>query len=170
MALTSILRLAVLGVLACACTSSSTARGTKEQREVQAYRKKLAELSVFERESVEALGAVMGDKYQSDAALLTVLVGRALPQYRRYLEGLRAIQPENPDLLEWHRKLQGLAEREGALLERLERALDLRAGTSVLFLNQEQRRVRLEMDALLADFDALTVRQRPAVAAQGTTP
>lgn len=156
--------LMVLGVLACACTSGSRVSGTKEQREVLAYRHELTLLSVFEREAVEAMNAVMGETYRSDAVLLEALRARALPQYRRYVDGLSAILPENEELLSWHQKLRKLAEREWALLTRLERALGTRAGTMLLLVNQEQRQLRVEMDALLGEFDALTARHDPAVA------
>ena len=93
--------------------------------------------------------AQTGGGYKDDATLLAALKDTALPRYREFVAGLRALPPPDGELGELHARLTRLADEELALLERLARAIERGDGTSVLYVNREHARVRAEMEALV---------------------
>jgi hypothetical protein len=152
------------GALA-ACSRGESATGPKEDRALATYRAELAPLAGDEQAAIDALAAHTGTKYTTDAALHAALRDVALPRYRAYVAGLARVDPQAPNLRDFHRQLRGLADRELAALERLERAIARGDGSAVLLVNREHRLLREERTRLLTappgDVAAAGVAGRP---------
>jgi hypothetical protein len=147
---------AALTVVACgggdpATTGASVA--TAGGRALDDYRKTLAPLIPLEDEALRAISDATGARYTDDAKLLAALRDVALPRYRKFVEGLAAIRP-NEQVSGPHGRLRTLAAAELVLLERLERAVGRGDGTAVYLVNSEQRQLRDQIDKLLAEFRA----------------
>jgi hypothetical protein len=126
---------------------------------LDAYRHQLAALAPSETAALAALAAHTGAKYTDDAALLEALRSTALPRYREFVTGLERLQPQEA-ARPLHERLLAAARAELGLLEKLEAAVTRADGTAVLMLNQEQRRLRAELDGLAASAGEAGVQAR----------
>lgn len=140
------------------CAACSNERSGKVQAAEHAvdpalaqYLRGIAELSPKESAAIEAVMAQTGGGYKDDATLLAALQGTALPRYREFVAGLRALAPPDGKLRDFHARLVKLADEELALLERLARAIERGDGTAILFINREHARVREEMEQLVGE-------------------
>ena len=118
------------------------------------YRAELRAIVNLETEALAAVADHTGPKYTDDAALLAALRETALPRYRDYVARLASIRPPAGPLTSLHERLLRSATAELALLEKLEAAVASGDATVVLKLNQEQRRIGEETDALVGDLAA----------------
>lgn len=123
-----------------------------ESAAVREYRKAVVALEPLETAALAAVASRTGDKYTDDAALLQALRDVALPRYREFVAALDGIAPAEPALQRFHARLRSLAAEELSVLERLAGAVERGDGTAVLLLNQEQRRVQAELEALITEF------------------
>lgn len=162
---------AAAALVACAATAGAAAAcGERSGRASQAaaaasavpgdpalgaYRGALARLAPAETVALEALAATTGERYTDDEALLQALRGTSLPRYREFVAGLERVAAPTPELRDFHARLVEAAREQLGVLERLEAAVARGDGTAVLFVNQEQRRVRARLDALAAEFERL---------------
>lgn len=138
---------------AAASSSPAAAPGEPSGTPREIYEAQLVALTPLETAALDAVRAHTGAGYTDDAALLAALRDTALPQYRRYLDGLTAIVAPG-DLVKFHDRLTDLARAELSALERLEAAVARGDPTLILVVNQDQQRIAAEMDALARDFPA----------------
>jgi hypothetical protein len=157
------LRAALILALVCAAcghkkgdasTGGGAAASKAPATPLEAYKKQLGPLVDGEAAALGAVAAHTGASYTDDAALLAALRDTALPRYRAFADGLAKIEPP-PETAKLHERLLAAAKAELSILERTEQALARGDGTAVLLVNMDQRKVRAELDGVLADYDAL---------------
>ena len=150
------MRLAILVLLLCGSCGDDRPKSVEAAEKavdpaLAQYLRRMAELAPKETAALEAVMATTGEKYKDDPTLLAALKDTALPRYREFVEGLRALPPPPGKLTEFHARLIALAEKELALLERLAGAIERGDGTTVLYVNRDHARVREEMEALVKE-------------------
>lgn len=159
----AIARAAILVALCAACSERrGEAVAASGDPALAAYRADLRRLMADETAALAAVAAHTGASYTDDATLLAALRATAIPRYRAFVAGLERIQPGTADLRAFHDRFLAAARLQLSLLERQESALAAGDATAILFINQEQRRVRAEMDKLVRDFDTLTASPQVA--------
>jgi hypothetical protein len=134
------------------CRRGAEAEANGASAATQSYQQALRRLGTEEGAALAAVAGQTGEKYTGDDALLAALRQTALPKYRAFVKGLEAVTPGEPQLVAYHERLRKLATEELSVLEALEKAVDGGDGVGVLLLNQRQRRLQGEMDALVREF------------------
>ena len=67
-------------------------------------------LAEYERKALASYGAVVGKNYTSDQAVYDALKNDVIPNYKRFLEGLKSIQPTDREVARLHGTLVSAAE------------------------------------------------------------
>jgi hypothetical protein len=151
--------LIVLALLGCHHKAKGTAaaHAPPSDPSLAQYQKDLKPLVQLESDALSAVIQQTGAGYKDEASMLAAL-DNAIPRYKQFVDGLAAIHPQGDALSALHVRFQKAAGDELALLGRLEGAIQRGDGTAILLANQDQKKLRTEMDAIVADFQALPLR------------